>query len=519
MSDIITEATVTPESAPVPVINDIVAVDKQEVKKPEITESSDYVDDTPKVQEEAVVKSAAKVVQEYPLNIESKWNEYDETVNMPSASKEDCLKAITDAPNIPLNDNEASRDWAETLNEGLNQAAFGDNYEGTLENPDAEFHQAVDSPEGKLHGSRPGFSPVSNQVLSGQRGILRMMAHKGMGTIFRTPLWHTGIWITFKSPSEVELLELHRQLISDKIALGRNTYGLALSSTSVYFADRLMSFALDHVYETSLEDAVDLKTVISVHDISAVLWGLANTIYPRGFQYRRSCVTNPQKCNHVIEDRLNLAKLLWTNTRAFTPSQLVHMTKRRAGSIKLADVDRYKQELLSGQKRLVEIDEGTGQEISMQFRIPTVSQYIDAGQEWISSIVSMVNRSLGIDATYQARNEYILKNGQATAMRQHLHWVENIQFDSNTIEDVETLRGVFDTLSSDDITRNDFTQKIQKYIDDTAIAVIGIPVYDCPKCGDTQPTGFPRQTSIIPIDIYQTFFTLLVQKLQRLTVR
>jgi hypothetical protein len=457
--------------------------------------------------------------QEKSLMIEGNWDQNAETVSLPSGAKGEVLKALTKAPNIALNDSEKSREWADTLNEGLGNAAYQDNFKGTLENEEAYFEQSVKSEVGPLGGGAPAFKPIDGETVKGQRGILRMMSYLGMGTVFKTPLWHTGIWITIKAPSEAELLELQRQLAADKIDLGRNTYGLAFSSTSVYIADRLVSFALRHIYETTLSADVDLKTVISVHDIPALLWGLTNAIYPRGFQYRRACIADAEKCNHVIEERLNLSKILWTNTKALTPSQVLHMTKRQSGSVTIDAVNRYKEEMLATQKRRVTIDEGSARPLNMTLRVPTVAEYIDSGQEWISSIVTMVNNALGLDASENERNEYIFKHGQATSMRQQLHWVESIEFGGNVIDDNETLRGTFNVLSTDDITRNDFMKKVQTYIDDTAIALLGIPVYDCPSCGKTQPTPLPKQTSIIPIDVYQTFFTLLAQKLQRLTVR
>jgi len=457
--------------------------------------------------------------QDKPTNIEAPWDENAETVNMPSGRKGQVLEALTKAPNIALNDSPKSRKWATTLNEGLTQAAFEDNYKGTLENEESFFKQSIQSEMGPLGGASPAFKPVEGETIKGQRGILRMMSYLGMGTVFKTPLWHTGIWITIKAPSEGELLELQRQLVADKIELGRNTYGLAFSSTSVYIADRLVSFALRHIYETTLSADVDLKTIISVHDIPALLWGLTCAIYPRGFQYRRACIADAEKCNHIVEERLNLSKILWTNTKALTPSQVLHMTKRQSGSVSLDAVKRYKEEMLSCQNRRVVIDENSQRPLQMTLRVPTVAEYIDSGQEWISSIVTMVNNALGLDASENERNEYIFKHGQATSMRQQLHWVESIEFNSNVIDDNETLRGTFNVLSTDDITRNDFMKKVQSYIDDTTIALLGIPVYDCPSCGKTQPTPIPKQTSIIPIDVYQTFFTLLGQKLQRLTAR
>jgi len=473
----------------------------------------------PEAVKKKIVKSA---VQEVELFIEEpKWDDADEVVNLPSALKEQTIEAITKVPNVNMVDNKHARKWANTFADGIDHASFGGFLESTLNDEDADFRQGVqvEKSTAKLAGSHPKFSPVENETMTGQRGVLRMMSYLGMGTIFQIPLWHTGIWVTIKAPSEGELLELQRQIISDKIAFGRQSYGLAFSNQSSYIADRLISFVLNHLYETTLSENTDLKSVISTHDIPALLWGMACAIYPRGFQYRRACVTNPDKCNHIVEERLNLSKILWTNTRALAPSQVVHMSKRRINTMTLDSVKKYQEELLKCQKREIVINEGSSKPLKMTLRIPNVAEYIDSGHRWISDLVSMVNKALGIDADDSDRNDYVLKQGQASAMRQYLHWVDSIEFNGNSIEERETLESTFDVLSSDDNIRNEFMKKVHSYIDDTAIAVVGIPVYDCPKCGETQVSGLPKQTSIIPIDVYQTFFTLLVQKLQKLTVR
>ena len=465
------------------------------------------------------------VVLETPVFTETVWKEEDEIIDLPSTSDKESINAINLAPNVSLVDTAESRKWANILDSGLQMAAFGNAFTPTIEDPEAEFHQGVPFNGSALAGAHPRFKAIEDENIKGERGILRFMSHLGLGTIFQAPLWHTGIWITFKAPSEGELLELQRQLIADKIEFGRNSYGMVFSNTSSYITDRLISFAFDHIYDTSLKSdeaqKIDLKTIISSHDIPAVVWGLLCSIYPRGFQYRRACTTDAEKCNHVVEERLNLSKILWTNTRALTPWQITHMSDRRANSKNLESVKRYKEELLKCQNRQVEINKDSGKNVNMTLKIPTIAEYIESGHRWIGEIVSMVNKALGIDSNDKDRNNYIIKQGQATAMRQYMHWVDSIEFSSNKIEDKTTLEGVFDILSADDNIRTEFMTEVAKYINDTSIAVIGIPVYDCPKCGNTQEPHLelPAHTNIIPIDVYQTFFALLVQKLEKITVR
>jgi hypothetical protein len=498
-----------------PVINDDIETDNKFIEEPKVNQEEDNKDK----------RIDQNVILETPVFSKTEWKENDETLDLPSTSDKESIGAINLAPNVSLVDSEESRKWANILAAGLQMTSFNNAFVETIEDQTAEFHQGVAFNGAALAGAHPRFKAIEDENIKGERGILRFMSHLGLGTIFQAPLWHTGIWITFKAPSEGELLELQRQLIADKISFGRMSYGMVFSNTSSYITDRLISFAFNHIYDTTLKSddsqKIDLKTIVSSHDIPAVVWGLLCSIYPRGFQYRRACATDPEKCNHIVEERLNLSKILWTNTRALTPWQVTHMSDRKANSKTLESVKRYKEELLKCQKRKVEINKDSGKSMNLTLKIPTIAEYVEAGHRWIGEIVSMVNKALGIEANDNDRNDYIMKQGQATAMRQYMHWVDNIEFASNKIEDKTTLEGILDILSADDNVRNEFMEEISKYINNTSIAVIGIPVYDCPKCGSTQdsPLVLPAHTNIIPLDVYQTFFGLIVQKLEKIASR
>lgn len=447
------------------------------------------------------------------------WSEQEETVSLPSNREKESLSSINDAPNQSLVDSKINRDWAAVYTNGLGNVTHNNAYENTLDREGTEFRQGIKSEGPVISGAYPKLKAADNQALTGERATMRLLTHLGIGNNFTFPLYHTGIWLTIRAPSEGDLLELNRQIASDKIMLGRKSYGLVLSNEMSYMADRLVNFVLEHIYETSLQEAVDLKTVISSHDIPTLLWGLASSIYPRGFQYNRACVVDPTKCNNIVKERLNLSKLQWVDTAGLTTSQVLHLTNRRRNSMTLESVNAYKAQLLATQKREITLNEGSSSAFKVLLKVPTVAEYVDSGSRWISNIVSMVNKSMGVDVSNDQRDNYILRQGQATLLRLYTHWVESIDFGTNTVDDVETLEANFDAISPDDKLRDDFLSQVKKYIDDSCIAVIGIPIYDCPVCNKVEPAPLPRFTSIVPIDTYEVFFTLLVQKLQRLAVR
>lgn len=449
----------------------------------------------------------------------------DDQLTMPATFDKETRKVMESIPNVELLDDEKTREWAMRVNDGLNYTTFDEAFVPSLEEDDADFAQSVELNGVKLAGHQPKMKQIENQTLHGERAAIRLMRHLGLGTLFQTPLWHTGIWVTFKAPTESEIVELNRQIFDDKIEMGRHTYGLVYSNTAAYTAQRLVDFALDHIYDTTLVaeeiPSNSLKNVINTQDYPSLIWGFVCTMYPRGFHFSRACVNDPSKCNHVLEALLNLSKLQWVNRAALTAWQKTHMSTRQPNAKNMESVKRYQEELGRVQEKRVVFYKDDPREIAITLKTPTLTDYIESGHRWVGDMVDMVNSALGMDASEKERNTYITRHSQASALRQYAHWIKSVEFNSNVINDRETIEKTFNILSSDNEIRNDLTQSVMNYIDHSTIAVIGIPVYDCPKCGTAQDSdsNLPYHKNIIPLDVTQLFFALITQRLTKITDR
>jgi hypothetical protein len=459
------------------------------------------------------------------ISIDGELESEDDKICLPSHFDEETLHTLQSLPNVDILSSAQGRQWTETVNQGLSNSTFNSTFVPTLEEEDAEFAQSVDFNGQPLDGRQVRFKQTEGQSLKGERAALRMMKHRGIGTIFQTPLWHTGIWLTLKAPSENELIELNRVITNDKIEMGRHTYGLAFSNIMSYTTDRLVDFAIDHLYDTSLKTSDipegGLKSLINSQDYPALLWGLVCTMYPKGFQFSRACTNNPEKCTHITNEILNLAKISWVNRAALTDWQKTHMSSRSSNSRDIASIRRYQEELKKIQKRVIKFDEGGDGEYSITLKTPTLTEFIDAGHRWIGDTVAYVDESLGRDASDKERNIFITRHSQATAMRQYIHWIDSIEFAGNIIDDRETIEETLNVLSSDNNARNGFMEEIVKYIHSSTINVIGIPVYDCPKCAATQTPDItlPAFKNIIPLDVNQLFFALVSRRLTKVMQR
>lgn len=396
-------------------------------------------------------------------------------------------------------------------------------FDKSLEREGSSWQQAIQSDIGPLALSKPNFGKLTNNSLSGEKAILKMNSIMNLGQLMSVPLWHTGIWIKLKAPSDAALLALENRISEEKTMLGRQTNGFVFANASAYMYDYLINLILSCVYDVTYikSSPEDLRKIIKVRDIPTLVWGFLCTIYPNGYPIAQPCINNIEKCKHIEHEMVSISKLMWTDKSSLTPSQIKHMTKRDA---KMTDDDiaKYQDELQIGGDKLVKINE----KLSVMLTTPSIQDYIDSGYTWIESIEAMINKSFAVAKQGDERNEYILAISQTMAIRQYSHWIKEIQLTENDtdiddvlyIKDRETIDDAIDNLSKDSDLAGEIILKIMEYIDAGTMSVVGIPRYLCPICQTDQGKHLAEGRYIIPLDVVRIFFTLQSQRLLKVTL-
>lgn len=363
-------------------------------------------------------------------------------------------------------------------------------------------------------GDRKGDAP-----LVGEEALQFMQAMMGTGQITRIPLWHSGIWINIKAPTEAQLLELDRRIANEKITLGRATAGLAYSNMSVYHNAFLFNFALSLVFDCSISGFTTekLKQKILLPDLPLLLWGLLCTIYPNGYRYHRPCIADPTICQHVTEELLDISKLCWTDNLALTQSQRNHMV-RKATKFTDIELENYISQHRYNDKGTFLVKEVGGNKTYVELRVPSLADYEQSGYSWVEGIVSTTDQAFGSQLGTDERDEYILDQARATSLRQYAHWMKRITFNGTTgIEDRNTLETMVAQLTGDIEASDAFMEGVRKFINESTISQIAIPSYKCPACQtDQQNVEEAKHPHLIPLDIGAIFFTLLGQRTHRL---
>lgn len=431
---------------------------------------------------------------------------------VPSDTAENIAAAASEMPNIDLESTETENEWVGTIKAARFAVPAAGWFTATANRTDAKYRQAVQSEKGPLAAGAPKFNDSANGKLTGERGVLRIRALTGLGSVVRIPLWHSGFWITIKAPSEGAMLELNRRLAEEKITLGRASYGLAFANNSVFFAGWIMDFALNHIYDSSLKPELqpNLRERISSLDIPIIAWGLACVIWPGGFPYARSVMDQTKEESKVIREKINVGKMLWVDNASLTPWQISHMAGSHGSNMTADAIDRYRNEFTRGKGRVVKLNEN----ISVTLRSPSLDQYLSSGQKWVNNIVNMVDRAFGLPPNDGVRDSYIMDQGKATNMRQFSHFVESLDAAGSIVDDVETLDQTFDALSANDEIREAFFDGVKAFIEDATMAIVAIPVTE-----NEEKSDLPRFPHLLPIDALSVFFILLVQKIPQIQAR
>lgn len=422
--------------------------------------------------------------------------------------------------NLDIGRGDPALRWLASVKQGEEHMSRDDAFNSTVRREGAMFRQSIHGEDGEqLAAGRPQFGEPSGGKLVGPQAVMKIKGLLGMGTVARVPLWHSGLWLNFKAPSETDLLELERRIANEKITLGRMTNGGIFSNVSVYLNSFLMNFCLAHVYEATYKQvpALELKKLIRATDLPQMLWGLLCTIYPSGYAYRQPCVNDPTKCLHVVEETLNLNKISWTDDRALTDSQRKHMTQRTA---KFTDeqIQKYQDEHRFNERfGSVELHPG----LKMILRVPSLEELEQGGFAWVDSVVERADAAFRGDVVGEERNRMITEMGMSTALRQYGQWVHKLVLDDGEtiIEDRSTIDDTLSTLTAHGDVYEKFFSGIEQFINNSTITVIGVPKINCPKCDKPMTNDEKRHPHLIALDITNIFFTLLDQRVVKLLGR
>jgi len=418
---------------------------------------------------------------------------------------------LNNMPNEDWGKSESGRRFLESFQRAMFTIPYDSWYSEITYRPGSYWVQDVPSENGPLFATKRSWQSGDGKKLTGEAAMMRVRQALGQGTTFTIPLYHTGIWVTMKAPSDEELVELNRKLTEEKVNLGRQTHGMIFGNNSAIFAGVLADFAIEHIYNSNLiEHERSYHEVISVLDLPLLIWGLAYTVWPQGYPYSRVKINDNGE--YITEEAiLKLGSCQITDNLAITDRQRAHMAKQRGQKVNRETLRIYQEQFLRGQERRVVVND----QLSFVLSVPSIAEYLENGARWVNNITAMVDKALGLNTDERQRVAYIQRLGKATNLRQFSHWVKQINVGADILDEREDIDNALDVYSSADQYSEVFFDAIKQYVEDSTVSVVAVPRGDY----ENPSTVMKKFPNFMVLDTMSTFFILLLQKVQLLDQR
>lgn len=386
-------------------------------------------------------------------------------------------------------------------------------YNKTARRNDAEWRQMLEFNGQPLSIAKPKIGDAGEKLV-GERAVERMRSQMGFAETVRVPLWHSGVWVTIRGPSDRDLIALFTQMRRDVSTLGRTTTGAVLSNQTVIHADTLIQFLRNYIVETSYHSLEEVLGIVKAQDFDQLMTGLAAAIYTRGFEFVR--VLGDRGDNgefNLVRARLSIPKCMWVDKSMLSERQIRHMTLRASGSMTKQAVEDYQNGFPKNSNRIRPYVLSTGREVKIELAQPFLHEWLANGQLWIAELQELVTRTLGIEADEETRSKEISKLARSTYLRLYSHWVVGIEVGGISTSDREqgAIDKLLDELSSDDNVINQFPADVGEYIDDTTVSMVATTALT-----EAEAATHKRFPHLVPINVLATFFQLLSQKARRI---
>lgn len=365
--------------------------------------------------------------------------------------------------------------------------------------------------------------------------LSQFLSIMGRGEKINVPLWHSGFRVVISPPSTNDILALHTKVSKDQLEAGTDTVGLSYSNDSAilhkYFLELFFNFMESCTLDVNLNE-VDIRDYISILDLNIMYTVVLAAMHIRGIDITTSC-NNANRldehkkpiCTFSVDVKINPARLLWIDTKRLSKPMLKQMSKMASGKTTLGQVKWYQDELkkhIPERHYMIKNDDADTDDIRVNFRIPTINDYLSESNLWLLELTSNVRESITDGHTDSKRDNYV--NAIRYLMRLSVYnaFVKSISIRGNELTERDLIIKALTTNGKEDTIVNDLLKNVTEYIENSSVAVVAIPAFICPKCnedgrdGKQSTYGTERLKELIPIDPSTLFFELTAHQLASL---
>lgn len=425
--------------------------------------------------------------------------------------------------NENLNISQAEQIWKVSLLTASSfYGSYNDQFRWLMNDTSRKWYNGIRMPNGKIRGIRKppiSFDRAKATIRSATevaKGILNT------GTDIDIFLPHSGISVVLRSPNVSEFIELEKKIIEDNLTIGRSTRGLFGNSDLTYLYRAVWELFIKCIKSTSVEviDEEFLRRMISLQDMDIIAWVLSCAKYPNGFLISLPCFANPNKCNHVSHEVIDLRKLYVVDDSLLTDKQRALAGDLSGKNATLEDVHAYVNDF-QDRDNIVELySTDDALKIRIELVTPSVEAAFSSADKWINTIEKACDESFKQPLIGNARTRFLLEQKQATMAMMYEHFVENILIvntetdEEVVLDDPDSIEQIILSISENEIHLNQFLTGVIKYINMNRLYVIGIPNIECPSCHGYHDAASHSQVGkrVIPLDPITVFLTLCQQQ-------
>lgn len=383
-----------------------------------------------------------------------------------------------------------------------------DEHNGALDKEGSAWRQYAKHGERKLRPATPNLTPAAEgAALKDQLFMQHLRSALGHGSHLIIPLWNSGFWLDLRAIPDHERNLMLERLVLEKFALGRSTSGLIYGNNEIHFYRHLVDLLVTHGISRSTIDGVpvvNLPDYILVSDIQYIAAGLAHLMYPNGYNFSRACTANPESCNHVVTEKIDLSATFLVDTSRLTEKQLQHMNKARTKPVSIEEVLQYQRSVRDESNYIQDINEN----VRLHYTVPTLTTYIQAGSQWVAEVEGHVDAAFHGALSRNKRESILRAQVVNTTLRMWAHWFSKIEIGQNYTDSPEDLQNALVEMSQDDALVEKVINTMKDVMINRTYSLVGIPAYQCPHCQGLQTMPNTQHPFVIPLNAVQMFFIL-----------
>lgn len=403
---------------------------------------------------------------------------------------------------------------------------------GDIDNDDLKFVNSL-----KYGDNNTGISPVKhNAIEEGNKkaNVGRFLSIVGLGNNIDIPLYHSGFRITCKPPTQADFSKLEFDVYNAEVTVGRDTSGFITSNKKGFATDLVATLITECIYSTTLnlEEGEDILKYISILDFNIILLGLIQASNPNKIDIQRPCsniytVKDEQVvCGKFVTGTLNPGKLLFVNTDIINEDMISIIGRKGEGSVSKEDREYYLKIMRENTKRLQKVNnveisdrlryyplrEDNTNYIDIQFKIPSVYEYLNSSNYWINTVKSEIESIFDATTTERRQDiiERIIVNNNLSILSSNIKSLF-IARNGETVDNIGAIIAFINSLNYGDEMLGELNSNIQRYVAASMFAICGIPNYVCPNCRQRQEvssTVNDQFKNFIPVDMLDFFFKL-----------